>query len=130
MILALRTDKPEAEIHLLTEDGVKKAEKIWIAQKTLADNLLSEIIVLMKSADIRFEDLSGLIVYKGPGSFTGLRIGVTVANTMAESLSIPIIGTKEDSWLDDGIVGLSQKEGGKIVLPEYGSEANTTKPSR
>ena len=40
------------------------------------------------------QDLTGIEVNTGPGSFTGLRVGVTIANTLAHSLQIPINGGK------------------------------------
>jgi tRNA threonylcarbamoyladenosine biosynthesis protein TsaB len=47
---------------------------------------------ILTNAGIRAEDLNAVAVSKGPGSYTGLRIGVSVAKGMAYAASIPLIG--------------------------------------
>ncbi len=42
--------------------------------------------------------LSGMMVIKGPGSFTGLRVGLSVANQLAHQLKLPILGLTTDAW--------------------------------
>jgi len=74
--------------------------------------------------------VTGLVVYQGPGSFTGLRIGITVFNTLAYTNKWPIVGTTGDNWRQAGIQRLEQGENDEIVLPEYGGEANITTPRK
>ena len=52
---------------------------------------LPRIIGVFKKANITPKDLDKIIVVTGPGSFTGIRIGVTIAKTIAWSLNIPIV---------------------------------------
>ncbi len=52
--------------------------------------LLPLIEKLLKSQKLEFKDLEGIEVDKGPGSFTGLRVGVSVANALGFALSIPV----------------------------------------
>ncbi|TYS12772.1 tRNA (adenosine(37)-N6)-threonylcarbamoyltransferase complex dimerization subunit type 1 TsaB [Rossellomorea vietnamensis] len=48
--------------------------------------------MLMKECGIAPADLDKIVVANGPGSYTGVRIGVTIAKTMAWSLNIPVVG--------------------------------------
>jgi tRNA threonylcarbamoyladenosine biosynthesis protein TsaB len=49
---------------------------------------------LLKKHQLTLQDLTGLEVNVGPGSFTGLRVGIAIANTLGHSLNIPINGGK------------------------------------
>lgn len=130
IILTLRTDKPEAEIGLFDDDKKLKYYS-WIADRNLAETILHKIDDLLASADRNIEDVEGIVVFAGPGSFTGLRIGVTVANTVAYSLGVPIIGANGPDWQGDGIRSLlSQVNRPGFVVPEYGSPANITHPRK
>ena len=79
MYLALKTDQAEVELYLLTSDGEIVKQKIWLADRELARDLPGEIDALLGG---KYEELKGIIVFKGPGSFTGLRIGAAVANAI------------------------------------------------
>lgn len=54
--------------------------------------LVPKIDVLVKASKIKKEELNFITVGLGPGSFTGLRIGVATAQTLAHALKIPLIG--------------------------------------
>ena len=127
MILALRTDKPQAEMYLF--DGNKKVDQsIWQADRKLADELLPHIQELLGSNKASLKDLSGIVIFTGEGSFTGLRIGTTVANTLAYSLSIPLTEAIGEDWLKFGLQKVSSAKPGDYVLPKYSSPPNITKP--
>ena len=128
LIIAIRTDKPEAEIGLY--DGNKKlANEKWQAHRQLAETLHSKLSELLQSAGKDWADVKGIVVYKGPGSFTGLRIGISVANTLAYSLKVPVIGASGD-WIEEGTAKLLTGAAGTIVLPEYGGEIKITPPAK
>ncbi len=59
--------------------------------KDLSKEALPRIISVFNKANITPNDLDKIIVVTGPGSFTGIRIGVTIAKTIAWSLDIPIV---------------------------------------
>ena len=128
VILAIRTDTEQAELHLMTVDGQKIDNCIWSAGRSLADELLPTVQELFSRNSVNMLDLVGLIVFTGEGSFTGLRIGTTVANTLAYSSNIPIVESTGDDWLIKGINLLGTKEPGDFVVPKYSSEPNITKP--
>jgi tRNA threonylcarbamoyladenosine biosynthesis protein TsaB len=60
--------------------------------KSHASSLTVFIDELLKESGMKAKDLEAVAISKGPGSFTGLRIGVSVAKGIAYSASIPIIG--------------------------------------
>lgn len=59
--------------------------------KDLSKEALPRIISVFNKANITPKDLDKIIVVTGPGSFTGIRIGVTIAKIIAWSLNIPIV---------------------------------------
>lgn len=129
MILAIDTSTPLCKMSLL-DNGSVKAVKDWQADRRLALELLEQLESFLAENSLKFQDLTGLIVYRGPGSFTGLRIGVTVMNTLADSLDIPIVGEVGEDWQKIGIDRLNSDKPDKIVLPEYGSPPHITKPTK
>lgn len=127
MIIALKTDSSDTELHLLNPDGTVKRQKLWPAGRALARDLPGEIDQIL---DGEYSSMTGIIVFKGPGSFTGLRIGITTANVLAYSEAIPIVGANGEDWLKAGLAKLAGGIDDKIVLPEYGALANITVPKK
>ncbi len=129
MILAIKTDGPITEMWLLAPSQTPaEASLVWESGRELSDELLTQISRLLNEGNHSTFDLSGIVVYSGPGSFTSLRIGHTVANALADSLSIPVVGVRGDDWLTSGIKALIKAKSGKPALPFYGAEANITRP--
>ena len=128
-VLTIRTDKPEAEVGLFI-DGKQKDYEVWEAHRELSLTILSKIEDLLKRNKRSFQDLNGIIGFRGPGSFTGLRIGLTVANTLAYGLRLPIVSSGKEKWIDHGLAQLKAGKNEKISLPEYGREARITKPRK
>lgn len=129
IILTIRTDKADAEIGLF--DGQEKIEyETWQADHELSLTILQKIKDLLERNQRQFKDLEGILVYKGPGSFTGLRIGLSVANTLAYGLHIAVVASSGDDWLESGQHRLMAGDNENITLPSYGAEANITKPKK
>jgi tRNA threonylcarbamoyladenosine biosynthesis protein TsaB len=127
IILALRTDKPEAELYIY--DGRKKLAEIkWQAHLKLAETLNSKIEEILNKSSISYDGLGGIAVFEGPGSFTGLRIGMSVANALAYSLQVPIVASAGEKWLSDAIKRLCAGDNEKVAVPEYGAAPHTTQP--
>ncbi len=129
IILTVRTDKPEAEIGLY--DGPKQLSYVtWEAHRQLAETIHLKITELLKSQHTKLADIAGIACFQGPGSFTGLRIGMTVANTLSYSLNVPIVATQDPNWLETGIIQLQKGENDKVALPFYGADAHITPPKK
>lgn len=77
--------------------GVIDKEKVWGEMLTdlkrhHSERLLPSIQQLLQEAHIPLTDIGGIAVSRGPGSYTGVRIGVMTAKTLAWSLEIPLVG--------------------------------------
>lgn len=129
IILGIRTDKPEAELYVY-QDSKKITEHKWQAHLKLAETLNAEIDKILNCSSISYKDLQGVVVFEGPGSFTGLRIGISVANALAYSLNIPVVATSGGQWLIQGTDSLRNAKKGTIALPVYGAPVHITKPKK
>lgn len=128
MIVLLDTSTGLCKLTLV--DGERFVHSEWQADRTLAKQLLSYLQDRLHACDASFSDVTGIGVYEGPGSFTGLRIGMTVLNTIADSEQIPIVGTRGEQWQDEALTRLKAGENDKVVLPFYGSDAHITTPRK
>lgn len=128
IILTIRTDKQESEIGVY-EDQTQLEYEVWHAHRQLAETIHRKINDLLKQQGKSLQDIEGIVIYKGPGSFTGLRIGMSVANALSYSLGIPV-AARNDRWIEDGIEVLLSGKPDTIALPEYGSVALTTSPRK
>lgn len=124
MIIGLDTSTPVCRLSVLS-DGTWTTKE-WEAGRELAAGLLSYMETTIGS----FGDITGIIAYQGPGSFTGLRIGLTVCNTIADAQEIPIVGVTGDEWREEGARRLENGENDRLVMPVYGGEPNITTPRK
>jgi tRNA threonylcarbamoyladenosine biosynthesis protein TsaB len=129
LILTIRTDKPEAELGLY-DDVEQLAYETWPAHRELAETLHNKIIAVLDAQRRTLNDLKAIGCYSGPGSFTGLRIGLTTANALAYALELPIVSESGDEWQFHAIERLQKGESEPISLPNYGAEAHITLPKR
>lgn len=128
MILLLDTSTGLCRLTFKEGDWTYSDE--WQADRTLAKNLLAYLQEQLAKNGKNWADITGIGVFRGPGSFTGLRIGLTVLNTFADAQHIPIVGADGDDWQTKALKKLQNGEDEKIVLPLYGSEAHITKPRK
>lgn len=90
IILSIETATPVCSVALI------KNNQVLAVKKSTRKNSHAEIVTvfideLMKENQFSFKDLDAVAVSKGPGSYTGLRIGVSTAKGMCYALDIPLI---------------------------------------
>lgn len=92
MILVLDTSTQTPIVALAQPDGMLISERRWHSRHRHGEELLERLDELLREASIAKGQLTAVVVGTGPGSFTGLRIGLATAKTIAYSLNIPIVG--------------------------------------
>ena len=128
-ILYIDTANDEAKIGLVEEN--KSKFLTFGPKEKFSEKLLSKIEKLLKENKISPQKLSAIAVFRGPGSFTGLRIGIATANALAFSLNIPTIEISEADLknLPQKIIQkFHPKKFTKIATPFYGRPPHITKP--
>ncbi|MBA7651531.1 tRNA threonylcarbamoyladenosine biosynthesis protein TsaB [subsurface metagenome] len=91
MQLAIDTSTDTASIALV-QDGEVLAELTWHCGQNHTVELLPRLTYLLNQTGVNLQSTSCVIVAKGPGSFNGLRVGISTAKGLAFSLGIPIVG--------------------------------------
>lgn len=129
LILSIKTDQPEAEVSLLNNHQQVEHE-VWHAHRALAETIHQKIHKLLQNQKRDWHDIEGVVCYEGPGSFTGLRIGLTIANSLASDLNTPIISSGGEAWLKEGIAKLIDGKDDQVALPNYGRDAHITRPRK
>ncbi|OGG26624.1 hypothetical protein A2960_00435 [Candidatus Gottesmanbacteria bacterium RIFCSPLOWO2_01_FULL_39_12b] len=77
-------------------------EKISISDSYQSQRTLPLISAIFRENKLKPEDITEIKIFTGPGSFTGLRVGATIGNTLGWLLNVPVNGKK-----------------GNIVDPQY-----------
>lgn len=108
--LALETSAKSASVALM-RDGTLLAQTVQHAGLTHSTTLLPMIHTLLEGHGITRDDISRIAVAHGPGSFTGIRIGVSTAKGLACALDVPLVGVSsllamahQALHLGDGII--------------------------
>ncbi|MGQ9556374.1 MAG: tRNA (adenosine(37)-N6)-threonylcarbamoyltransferase complex dimerization subunit type 1 TsaB [Desulfurispora sp.] len=90
-LLALETATPVASVAVYRQEQLQVLHSLH-SQRTHSVQLGPMIKSALSGAGLQMTDLQGLAVSSGPGSFTGLRIGLAVAKTLGQVLNIPLCG--------------------------------------
>jgi tRNA A37 threonylcarbamoyladenosine modification protein TsaB len=99
--IILKLTEKAKELYSLEKDIISKRQ---------ANELLLSIDKLLKDNNVDWSQIKEIVVNNDGGSFTGLRLGVIVANTLAYAKNIKLSSTKKKSLLVDDI---------KIIKPDY-----------
>jgi len=91
-LLAIDTATSVVVVAAGSPDGTLLAARSFAAEHRHGSHLLPTIEALTTEEGLALDRLSGVIVGLGPGAFTGLRVGLATAKTLAHALEIPIVG--------------------------------------
>ncbi|HET9851341.1 MAG TPA: tRNA (adenosine(37)-N6)-threonylcarbamoyltransferase complex dimerization subunit type 1 TsaB [Candidatus Limnocylindrales bacterium] len=91
-LLAIDTATATIVVAAGSTDGALLAEEAFEGRYRHSQELLPAIVRLTERADLRLVDLAGIVAGTGPGAFTGLRVGLATAKTLAHELGRPIVG--------------------------------------
>ncbi len=110
--LALDTSGAVCVLALAEDDGNVRAVSLFESKRTLSVRLLGEMDGLLARNGLTLADMTAFAVGLGPGSFTGVRVGVTTAKTLAQVTGKPLVGV---GTLDAYASALSEL--GQTVMP-------------
>jgi len=91
LLLGIDTATPQVSV-AIGDDGAVRGEIRLGRGRRHAEQLAPAIEYLCRELDVELDRLSGIAVGLGPGLFTGLRVGITTAKTMAQALRVPVVG--------------------------------------
>lgn len=91
LILNIETSTKNCSVALFEDDNLISEKSLLSDKYSHSEKLTSFIEKIMNTSDFEFKDLDAVSVSKGPGSYTGLRIGVSTAKGLCYALSIPLI---------------------------------------
>ncbi len=91
LILNIETATKNCSVSLSSEKEVLALRELNDGNYSHSENLHVFIDEVLKSANKTFREIDAIAVSKGPGSFTGLRIGVSAAKGLCFSLDLPLI---------------------------------------
>ncbi|MFC1632530.1 tRNA (adenosine(37)-N6)-threonylcarbamoyltransferase complex dimerization subunit type 1 TsaB [Patescibacteria group bacterium] len=114
MFLIIDTSASKTLIALADAKKVIDSE-IWEAGRNLSIDLLPKIDALLEKNAISGEELESLVVLSGPGSYTGLRIGVTLVNALGFAWKISVKGVNRfEAW--ENFYDIKAAAGESIIL--------------
>ncbi|HSF94196.1 MAG TPA: tRNA (adenosine(37)-N6)-threonylcarbamoyltransferase complex dimerization subunit type 1 TsaB [Thermohalobaculum sp.] len=132
MILAIDTSAAQCAV-ALAGAGEPVAERLAM-ERGHAEHLFPMIESVLATAGCHYDDLSRIAVCTGPGSFTGVRIGVAAARGLALGRGIPVIGISrfevlaaETGW---PVAICLAGRGGAVYLQVFGADGTALAPPR
>lgn len=136
-IAAIDTSSDRAGVALF--DGVSVSVISWDAHRQHTVDTLAELDHLLRLARLTLADLSAIAVATGPGSFSALRVGLSIGKGLAFSLGLPLVGVATTEAIaasvgqrDRTLVAVMSAGRGRVVWNRYaggqpdGQPQNTT----
>ena len=126
MTIAFSSSSPIASVALIDDEGRVICERSQEARQNASGALLDMLDALLSESGRTLGDVRLFAADLGPGSFTGVRVGVTVCKTMAYAVAVQVIGANAFDLIDrKGPVAIPSRKGEHFLrLP--GSPPATT----
>lgn len=125
MILAIDTATRTASL-AIHDGSVVRAEFTWDTSDHHTVELMPRIVELLQQIEVTIDQITGIGVSIGPGSFTGVRVGVAAAKGLALARSIPIAGVKSTDilayahqWSRPPLVVVVRAGRGRLIAATY-----------
>jgi tRNA threonylcarbamoyladenosine biosynthesis protein TsaB len=109
LILSIETSTTVCSV-ALTKDNVVLSKEILFAEQSHSTHLTLLIDKVLKNVDHTMSELDAVAVSEGPGSYTGLRIGVSTAKGLCYALSIPLISVSTLAAMAHQMIRQEQKK--------------------
>ncbi len=111
-ILGIETSGDTSSVALL-EDGEIVSEEVFASYRSICQVLAGHILSVVGTETVADAQLDGIAVSSGPASFTGLRVGVTMAKAIAYCCQIPVVGISTPlAWATEA----QAESGAKIIV--------------
>lgn len=128
MILFIDTSDFNAlSLNLIGEQTIKQFQASVAFNENYKTNELLQSF--LKKEKVKVTDLKKVIVCSGPGSFTGVRVGVALAQALGFGLNIPVVAIPKNKIPKD-LHKLEQARGTKALVMNYGQKPNITKAKK
>jgi tRNA threonylcarbamoyladenosine biosynthesis protein TsaB len=114
LLLAIETTTKNCSVALFENSNLLQLKEKSSEEYLHAEQLTLFIEEVVKSTNITLKEVDGVVLSKGPGSYTGLRIGTSTAKGLCYSLAIPLVSI---STLKTMAFGMSEKEDYKLYCP-------------
>jgi tRNA threonylcarbamoyladenosine biosynthesis protein TsaB len=118
MLLAIDTSTDASGVALCDQQNVL-AEAAWFSGRRHAEQVMPMIDQLLQNVDATSADLRAVAVATGPGSWSGLRVGMSIAKALAVACNLPIIGVPT---LDVVAYGLRRMNSTVVPLVRLGRD--------
>lgn len=136
-VAAIDTSSDRAGVALF--DGHDDSVIAWNANRNHTVDTLAQLDHLLRLSGWSLQQLDGIVVATGPGSFSALRVGLSIAKALAFSLQVPMIGIPttdaiagQFAWTTRPVLAVMRAGRGRVVWSHYaerrplGAPNNTT----
>lgn len=115
-LICIETSTSVCSVSLAIDSEIVSFEESTI-DRSHSSMLTIFVETVLKKASVSFKDVEGVVVSEGPGSYTGLRIGMSAAKGLCFAKSLPLITVNSLKMMAAGFVQTEFVEGNQLVIP-------------